>query len=427
MSLLHAALLLAQLTGAAESDPVRLGWMFGSPPPPARRIRFEDGSCFRFPQTRWTYSNFQQLVPTKRVARSGPAIPLPRAERADLDAVSFLPLGSTQPMTWLASLEANYTDGILVLHQGQIVYERYFGVLTPTRQHIAYSVTKSILATLAATLIHEKRLDPTAPVSHYIREMAPSALGNATIEQLLEMTTGPKYSEDYTDPDAEVWAHARATGSRPRPAGYQGPTTTADYLVGLTPERAHGDRFSYKTVNADVLAWVLTRVTGQSLATLVEQRLWSRLGVEHDAYFLIDSAGTEFAGGGLNLTLPDLARFGEMMRNDGRVQGRQIIPAAVMADIRRGGSQEKFAQAGYPTLPGWSYHHMWWVSHNDHGAYAARGVHGQGIYIDPKAEMVIVRFASHPQAGNGYLDPTTLPAYQALAEHLLRTRTRPPR
>jgi CubicO group peptidase (beta-lactamase class C family) len=151
----------------------------------------------------------------------------------------------------------------------------------------------------------------------------------------------------------------------------------------------------------------------------MRERYWRWLGVEQDAYFEVDPAGTEHADGRMNLTLRDLARFGEMIRLGGRYNGHQIIPAAVINDIRRGGSREQFAGAGYKTLPGWSYRSTWWVSHNDHGAFAARGIHGQTVYIDPKAEMVIARFASHPLAANANLDPTSLPAYEALAAHLM--------
>jgi hypothetical protein len=110
-----------------------------------------------------------------------------------------------------------------------------------------------------------------------------------------------------------------------------------------------------------------------------------------------------------------------MMRQNGRFNGRQVVPAAVVAEISGGAKREDFAKAGYATLPGWSYHDQWWVSHNDHGAYMARGVNGQACYVDPKAEMAIVRFASHPQSSNVYLDPLSLPAYHAIAQHLMRT------
>ena len=110
------------------------------------------------------------------------------------------------------------------------------------------------------------------------------------------------------------------------------------------------------------------------------------------------------------------------MRLDGRYNGQQIVPKAVIADIRRGGDRKLFAPAGYKTLPGWSYRNMWWISHDDHGTFTARGIHGQAIYIDPAAEMVIVRFASSPLAGNVNLAPTSLPAYAAVARHLMGSR-----
>jgi CubicO group peptidase (beta-lactamase class C family) len=122
----------------------------------------------------------------------------------------------------------------------------------------------------------------------------------------------------------------------------------------------------------------------------------------------------------MNLTLRDLARFGETMRLDGRFNGQQIVPKSIVDDIRRGGHRESFGRAGYRTLPGGSYRTMWWVLHNANGAYSARGIHGQGLYIDPKAEMVIARFASHHQAANSNYDATSLPAYQAVADLLGR-------
>ncbi len=156
-----------------------------------------------------------------------------------------------------------------------------------------------------------------------------------------------------------------------------------------------------------------------SVAELLSQRTWRRLGAEQDAYMTVDSIGTPFAGGGLNTGLRDLARFAEMLRNDGRLNGQQIVPKSVIDDIRKGGDRDAFAKGGYALLKGWSYRNMWWVTHNEHGAYTARGVHGQRMYIDPHAEMVIVRYASHPVASNAANDPTTLPAFDAVAEYLL--------
>ena len=205
----------------------------------------------------------------------------------------------------------------------------------------------------------------------------------------------------------------------PKPADYKGPRTYYEFLATVRPEGQHGEAFHYRTANADALGWVLARVSGRNVAQLLSERIWSRLGAEQDAYMSVDSIGTPFAGGGLNTSLRDLARFGEMVRTEGRYHGIQILPAEVVADIRHGGDRAKFAKAGYSLLKGWSYRNMWWVTHNDHGAFMARGVHGQALYIDPKAEMVIARFASHPIAANAANDPTSLPAYEAVAKHLL--------
>jgi CubicO group peptidase (beta-lactamase class C family) len=412
---------MPNLPTAAQTDPVALGWMVGSPPHADKVIRFADGSGYKFPQTRWSFSNFRQLIPTTQVSRgTGAPAALPRALRNDLDAVSFVPLGKDTPMTWAQAFDANYTDGVVVLHKGRIVYERYAGALKPEGQHISMSVTKSFFGTLGAMLVAEGKLDENAPVSRYVPELKDSAFGDATIRQVLDMRTGLKYSENYLDPNAEIWQHTRAGGVLPRPPGYQGPQTFYEFLQTVKKEGEHGGAFAYKTVNSDALGWVIRRATGQSIGQLLSERIWSRLGMEQDAYFTVDSVGNEFAGGGLNAGLRDMARFGEMMRNQGKFNGQQIIPASVVQDIAKGGDKSAFPQASFPTLPGWSYRNMWWVSNNEHGAYSARGIHGQAIYIDPKAEMVIARFASHPMPNNPFNDPNSLPAYMALAKHLMK-------
>jgi len=160
-------------------------------------------------------------------------------------------------------------------------------------------------------------------------------------------------------------------------------------------------------------------VTGKSVTELLSDRIWRRMGAEQDAYFTVDALGTPFAGGGLSAGLRDLGRIGQLMLNEGIMNGERLFPSEVVENIRAGGDKTAFAKAGYKTLEGGSYRSMWWIFHNDNGAYAARGVHGQTIYIDPTAEMVIVRFASYPKAKNAVIDPTSLPAYQAVADYLM--------
>jgi CubicO group peptidase (beta-lactamase class C family) len=405
---------------ARATDPVATGWMTGCPPPPDKLIRYDDGSFLRFPMWRWSFSHWRELVPTVNVPRGpGPAAALPRAERADLDAVAFAPLGGNGRMTWAESLGANYTDGIVVLHRGRIVYERYFGALSAERPHIAFSVTKSFFGIIAATLIAEGRLDPGATVAAYLPELANCGFGDATVAQVLDMTTALRHTELYDDPASDFADYARAIGLVPRRADHTGPRSTYAYLATVPKAGEHGPAFAYRSINTDVVGWLIARTTGAPPQEALRDRLWSVLGAEDDAYLQVDPDGTPLVAVALNGRLRDLARFGEMLRLDGRFNGRQIVPAAVVADLCRGGSRAAFARAGYQTLPGWSYHNQWWISHNDHGAFMARGIHGQAIYVDPAAEMVIARFASHPLASNIHLDPTSLPAYDALARHLL--------
>lgn len=411
------------LPDAIESDPARLGWMVGSPPPPDRILRFDDGSYFRFPALRWSVANFRQLMPTVNVSRGTDAPgKLTQLLRNEIDGLSFRPLGSTRPMTWHESLLANYTDGIVVLHEGQIVYERYFGVLTPQGQHAAMSVTKTFVGTLAAMMVAEGALDPERTVVEYVPEMGRSAFGNATVRQVMDMTTGIRFSEDYADPKADVWIHAAAGNPLPKPKDYTGPRSYYEYLQTVQPKGLHGQAFHYATVNTDALGWILARASGRSVAQMLAERIWSKLGAEQDACMSVDSIGTPFAGGGLNTGLRDLATFGEMIRNEGSYNGQQIVPRTAVQDIRNGGSRDHFARAGYTLLDGWSYRSMWWVSHNEHGAFMARGVHGQALYIDPAAGMVIARFASHPTSANAATDPTSLPAYHALAKFLMNDK-----
>lgn len=400
---------------ATASDPRTLGLMQGFPPPPEKTIRFGDASFYRFPNTRWSFSHGRELGPTVNVSRgSGAVAALPHAQK-NVDAVAFK-LADGKDMTWAGMLAATWTDGILVMHKGRVVSEKYFGALDAQTPHIAFSMTKSFVGTLAAVLVEQGRLDPSALVTKYVPELKDGAYADATVRQVMDMTVGVKYSEVYSDPKADVWDYARAGGLLPAGPNYQGPRTFYEFLVKLQKEGEHDQAFAYKTSNAEVLAWIVKRASGKSLAALLSENVWQKIGAEIDAYISVDSVGSEQGGGGLSTTLRDLARFGETMRLDGRFNGQQIIPAAVVADIRKGGDPAKFAKAGYTTLLNWSYRNMWWVS--DYGAYTARGIHGQVIYIDPKAEMTIVRYASHPAAANAVNDPVSLPAYRAMAEWL---------
>lgn len=403
------------------SEPAQMGWMRGAPPAADKRITFESDAFYDFPQIRWTLSHVRELGPTAGIWRGrGPASRFERDEPSrDIDALTFTDMNGTQ-RRFDDSLYDTYTDGIVVLHRGHVMYERYFGELQPHVPHSCFSITKSYAATLCAALVHEGVLDAAKPIAHYLPEMRGSGFDDAPLRLLMDMQTGLDYTEIYAEPTSSIWEYARSAGLRPRPAGYGGARFMSDYLPKLRKQGEHGQAFAYKTVNTEVMSWVMARVTGRSLVELLQERLWAPLGCEEDAYIVVDPAGTPMGGGGLSATLRDMARFGEMMRCEGDCDGKQVIPAAVVHDTQRGEDPAKFAKAGYTLLPGYSYRNMWWVTHNELGAIEARGIHGQRLYVAPKAEMVIARFCSHPIAASSANDPITLPQFLALGRMLSR-------
>ncbi|MEO0436103.1 MAG: serine hydrolase [Pseudomonadota bacterium] len=407
-----------------ESNPNTLGWMTGFPPPPDKVVGTDILEVMSFPKIRWAFCHMREGQGSKRIFRGiqAPAV-FQEAIDPKIDEVSFTPLGSSETMTWKESLSANYTDGIVVLHKGRLVYEYYSGCLTREGRHSAMSVTKSFIGMLAELLIAEGTLDDSVLVTQYVPELGSSAFGSATVRQVMDMTTGLKFTEDYADPNSDIWVYAAAGSPIPKPADYKGPRNFYEYLQTVKPEGEHDDAFTYKSINTDTLAWIISRAADRSMIDLMSERIWKPLRNEQEADMMIDSIGTPLAAGGLNLSLRDAARFGQAMLGRGVIDGERVFPASAVDSVAMGGDPAKFASAGYTTLPGGSYRSMWWHLHNEHGAYTARGIHGQAIYVDPKADMVIARFATYPISFNSKIDPTSLPAYHAVAKYLLSSQS----
>src|SRR5699024_11067278 len=331
---------------AKETDPTEMGWMQGNPPPEDKIIEVGDNSFFDFPKLRYSVCHMRQFLPTVNVSPGlKPSSTFDYAKDPKINQVTFKPWDSDTTMTWEQSLWKNYTDGILILHNGKIVYERYFGELSETGKHAAMSVTKSFTGTLASILAAEGKLDTAAEVSRIVPELKNSAFGDATVRQVMDMTTALEYSEDYDDPEAEIWEYSAASNPWPKPENYDGPVGYFEYLKTLKKDGEHGDAFGYRTVNADALGWIISKVTGESVNEMLSERIWSKLGMEQSAYYQVDGKGVPYAGGGLSAGLRDMARFGQMMLNEGRWNGKQIIPEEAVADIRKGGSKEAFRKS----------------------------------------------------------------------------------
>ncbi len=424
------ALLLAAPAAQAAADAVtpEPGLMQGFPPAADKQVL--RGDIMKPPKNRWALQHIRELQPTREIWRGdGAPSVLPEAP-LDLGGITAT-VRKGRVLSLAQLLDEAHTDAFLIMHRGRIVYERYMNGQQRRTQHQMFSATKSFVGTLMLMLMDEGRVDPAKPVANYVPELQGSAFGDATVQQVLDMTTAVSFTEIYDDPKSDFWRYGWVFGvwGTP-PAGYDGPLSIYDYLPTLKKNGTHGHAFHYVTPNTDVLGWIIRRVTGKSVDRNIEERLWQPLGAERDAYIWLDGGGAEAAGGGLNITARDAARFGQMILQRGEFNGRRILPAAVAERILKPGDPDTFTRF-YRQFPGteWfgtivsSYHDQWWSFANAHKAVSAIGVHGQYIYLDPRAEMVIVKQSSSPDAEGGANEANDTDGpllYQTIAEYLMK-------
>lgn len=398
-----------------STDPVKLELMKGFPPPPDKVVKLS--TILKFPNGRWAFHHLRELGPTVQVWRGEEAPSLQREMPHPLDALTLeddkgaaIDLADWQ--------RATFTDGLLVLHKGAIVYQKTYSGMAAHQPHSLWSMSKSFTGLLATMLIKEGVIEPGALVSKYLPELKDSAWADATVQQTLDMTTGVAYSENFRDPSSGIFQYLHAAGLLPAPPSHAGPRTIPDLLVTIKKQGEHGAGFKYKTVDTEVMGWLLQRVTGKSYATLLSERLWTRIGAQDDAYVWADSHGTQLTSIGFNATLRDLGRVGETLRMSGRANGRQVIPESVIAEIRKGGDIEKFKSNGQPMRSGYSYHNQWWIPHDRDGSFEMKGLNGQHMHINPGAELVIIKLSSHPVGDTSFTHNLDRRAFAAIAAAL---------
>lgn len=396
--------------------------MQGFPPPPDKTVRL--ANVLQYPNARWAFHHIRELGPTATIWRgAGQPSALQPALR-DLDGLRFDD-GQGRQLDLLGWQRSTYTDALLVLHRGRLVYERYDAGMQTQQPHALWSLSKSLIGLLATQLIHEGRIDPSALVSRYLPELKDSAWGDATVQQTLDMTTGVQYSEDFANPASGIFQYLIAAGLLPESPAHAGPRSVLAYLPTVMKAGTHGDGFQYKTVDTEVIGWLLQRVTGQSLAELMSKRLWQPLGAAEDGYIWVDGSGAQLASIGIGTTGRDLARLGEMVRLQGRYNGHEVLAPAVIAEIRKGASPEKFKAAGQPMRAGYSYHNFWWVSHDSDGSFEAKGLHGQHVHVNPAAELVVVKLSSHPVPNTAFTHALDRTAFAAIALVLRQSESAP--
>ena len=370
-----------------------LGIMQGFPPPLDKRPTLDNWDLPPF--NRWSFQHVREVLPTAPVRRGATVRTLPREEQA-LDELSVTDMtGQTVPL--LALLRQSYADGIMVLHRGRIAYERYFNDMRPETLHLSQSVGKSFVSTLIGQLWGQGLLDLERPVSHYVPELAACGYRDALLWQVLDMRSGVKFNEeDYADTNAEIGKLDRTSGWKPLRA--DDPASVIELIQSLSQDQPHGGPFVYRSIETEVLGWIVARVAGERLVDFMSRELWAPMGAACDADFTVDRANTPLASGGLNAALSDYARFGQVFLEEGTVEGRQVVPAAWVAQCSQGDAAAFEAHYGerYMNCPGAAYSRQWWALAPQRRRQVGLGIFGQLLWIDPVDQLVVALLSSWP-------------------------------
>lgn len=389
--------------------------MQGFPVPEKQRVPRDNWD--RAPWNRWTFQNVRQILPTTEVWRgSGPVWKLARQPR-ELGQIQFT-VDDSDPATIQDWIDSSFTDGITVLHKGNVVFEQYHNGMTDRTLHLSQSMAKSVVAAVAGIMIDRGLLDPAALVTTYLPELKGTAWKGAILQQVLDMTTGVAYTEDYEASDSDIAITDFASGWKQPGPGIESPACVWDQILNLTKrEREHGALFKYRSIETDVLAHCLERVTETRLALLISRELWQPLGCEESANFTVDPAGYALACGGLNATLRDYARFGQMLLQQGTVNDRQVVPAEWIDDIHNA-DPNLFGEPYTEAAPNGAYRNQFWIEDVERRAFMARGVFGQLIYVDPEHQMVVVKLSTWPEFTSVPRLKSALGAIHAIGTHL---------
>jgi CubicO group peptidase (beta-lactamase class C family) len=391
--------------------------MTGFPPAPQSQVTLSNWQDPPF--NRWAFRHMRELIPSQMIPAgryeprslpaSGQQIGNPPVSRLD---------GSTATVEEVFA--DTFTDALVIVHNGQVLAERYEAGMTADTRHLLMSVSKSIVGCVAGVLADRQALDPRAAVTTYVPEASTSGYAGATIRDLLDMRTGVAFRETYTAADAEVRVMERSMGWRP--ALPSDPEGAYPYLVTLGTAGSHGGEFTYRSADTDMLGWACERASGIRMADLISALIWQPIGAERDAEITCDPLGSAIHDGGISATARDLARFGQMLLDDGMSRGHTVVPGTWLADARtpESGVREAFARTdNEAVLPGGWYRNQFWFLPGPGGpVFLCLGIHGQLVYVDRTARTVVVKMSSWPDAQNAPYLIDTLRACAAVAAHL---------
>jgi CubicO group peptidase (beta-lactamase class C family) len=343
------------------------------------------------PYSRWAFHNVEKIIPVAVVKAGGDPMPLPSTPR-DLSGFEVKSRGTAYDLKQM--LTATASDGIVVLHDGKIVFEDYAHGTTADTQHIIMSATKSITGLLAGMLKAHGLLDTDALVSDYVGEVTLTAYQGATIRQLLDMRAGVHFDE------RGLREYALATGWDPAEPGEQLGDLHSFYCAMKARPHPHGGPFAYVSANTDLLGWAIERAAEKPFAVLLSELLWKPMGATHDAWITVDPKGAPRCTGGLCMTVRDFARIGNVIANDGKRGDTEIVPLGWIEDIASNGDRAawkagEFAQ-GFAGMD-MTYRNSWYVDNDTPQVLFAMGIHGQNLFIDRANRIVIAKVSSQAQ------------------------------
>ncbi|HET6925678.1 MAG TPA: serine hydrolase [Hyphomicrobiaceae bacterium] len=372
--------------------------MAGFPPRPDTQVTLANWRTAPF--NRWAFHHVRELLPTADIPHDAANVRELPARAAFLEGVR-IPGTGAKALTIDQALKATSTDGLVVLHRGAIVLERYFNGMSERSPHIFMSVTKSMLGLLAGILAGHGILNVSQLVTDVIPELKATAWEGATVMQLLDMRTGVAFNEDYLATSGPMIAYRKAVGWNPPEPGEQ-PTDLRSFFSQLTQSDGHhGGRFWYVSPNTDLLGWIIERVSGRRYADLMSELLWQPMGAAANAYITVDRLGAPRTAGGMCATTQDLARVGQMLVEGGFYRSRQVVPPSWIDMIVNDGDREAWSAGNlasyYPGVP-IHYRAKWYVERGESPVLFCLGIHGQNLFVDTKNEIVIAKFSSQPQA-----------------------------
>ena len=374
------------------------------------------------PYNRWSFQHLRELIPTQRISRGQgrQRVMVQHGASALLDDVTVHRLaGDTS--TFGEVIAETWTDAVVVLHDGQIVWEHYGNGMTEDTPHLLMSVTKSVVGCIAGILVEQGLLNPDEQVSSYVPEIAGSGYRGATIRHLLNMRTGVAFREEYTNRDAEVRVMERYMGWRPG-EDHDDPRGMYFYLTKLGADSDHGGPFVYRSADTDMLGWVCERASGARMADLISLLIWQPMGAEFDAEITCDCVGTAIHDGGMSARARDLARFGQLILKDGYVYETSIVPEPWLREARTLDPDIRGAFAASESeliLTGGWYRNQFWFEPGPSGdLQLCLGIHGQMALIDRATRTVSVKMSSWPTAQDPAALIDTIRAFVAAGRHL---------